>query len=124
MQNQRAKINYNDKAYIQDSKISRIHTEKKSKRTNDFAPLDYNEKKHHMEKDIHLVQENHIPKKNIHKPHNLNKSLQTLINRIMSFIKSDDALLIFVFILLIQDGIDDEILLGLIIYLFISDKLN
>jgi len=124
MQNQSAKINHNEKACIQDSKISRLHTGKSSKRTKECPPIDCNEKKHNVEKDIHLVQENHAFKNKLHKSHNSNSGLSSLFNRIMEFLKSDDALLVFVIILLIQDGIDDDILLGLIVYLLLADRFD
>ncbi|MGE5328457.1 MAG: hypothetical protein ACM3KR_02990 [Deltaproteobacteria bacterium] len=149
MQNQSTRTKYDDKACIQDSKVSRLSTEKSSKRTKDCPPLDCDEKKYNTEKDIHLVKEKHSSKNNSHKsnthkndshkndthkndthknnahqPHNSKSSLSSLFNRIMDFLKSDDALLVFVIILLIQDGIDDDILIGLILYLLLADKFD
>lgn len=123
MQNQSTKINHNNKAFIQDSKISRIHTEKSSKPINNSPHSEYNDKKHHGEKDIHLVKEKHAQRKKIREPHNSNSRISSLIKRVMDFLKSDDALLILVFLLLIQDDTEDEILFGLLIYLFLSDKI-
>jgi len=118
MQNQNAKINFDDKACIQDSKINRLHTGKSSRRIKECPPLEK------VEKDIHLVKETHVSKKNMQKSHNPKISGSSFLKKIMDFLKSDDALLVFVFVLLIQDGVDDEVLLGLIIYLFLSDKFD
>jgi len=124
MQNQKAKIDYNDKACIQGPKVSRLNTGKSSRRTKECPPLDNGEKTSNEEKDIHVVPETHVSKKKRQKPHNFKDMGPSFFKKIMDFLKSDDALLAFVIVLLIQDGIDDEILLGLIVYLFISDKFD
>lgn len=129
MQNQNIKNKYEHNACIEDSKVSRVYSEKSRKHgiTAPSSEKHENIEKEHKNKGKkdtgkHSVQSSTARERRVNKPHNPEKNIHILFNRIWDFLKSDDALLIFVLLLLIQDGIDDEILLVLIVYLFISGK--
>lgn len=50
------------------------------------------------------------------------KENNSFIKKILDFIKSDDALLILVGLLILQEGPDDELMLLIIVYLLVSGK--